>query len=71
MQAIFLENKNDSGRVRIFLYQDDLWSDLREDVKTWVQHNWLEWIQERPSWLTEKVKAHIPTDFLPADLSSS
>ena len=67
IQSFFLDNRSDDSlRIIIFNYQEDKWSEIREDVKMWVREKWPEWTRERPSWFTDGVKARIPADMIPA-----
>ena len=71
IQSFFLDNRSDDSlRIRVFKYQEDKWSEIREDAKMWVREKWPEWTRERPSWFTDEVKASIPADMIPASAST-
>ena len=65
-QAFFLDGKTDVTRSEIFVKNIKHWKkDIGEDVKAWVGENWETWMDERPEWLTDALKAKIPIDYIP------
>ncbi len=66
VKSNFVEATADSERIKVFDYQEAIWSEHREGVKKWVRDSWPDWNRERPEWLTDAVTARIPADMIPA-----
>ena len=39
--------------------------DIGENVKAWVHERWESWMEEKPEWLTDAIKAKIPIEYIP------
>ena len=61
----FKEAKCDEARIEVFSKHPSYYESNRKAVKLWVLENYFDWIDERPEWFTERVKALIPIDMLP------
>ena len=68
-QSFFRDGKTDAARIEIFNNSTKQWkNDIGEDVKAWVHENWETWIEEKPEWLTDALKARIPIEYIPIKL---
>jgi hypothetical protein len=63
--AYFLDNANDVARKQIFRRSQDLWSDIRDDVKSWTLKNWNAWVENPPDWFSDAFKESVPDDMIP------
>ena len=65
-QSHFKDGKADAVKADIFNNNVKQWKkDIGEDVKAWVRDNWETWMEERPEWLTDALKAKIPIEYIP------
>ena len=51
--------------MKVFADHEDLWSDIRGEVKEYTLKNWGRWEAERPTWFDENFKALVPDEFIP------
>jgi hypothetical protein len=67
--SLFLDHDDDESKVKVFLNHEDLWSDIRKEVKVYMHENWARWESTKPAWFDDNFKATIPDEFIPkADL---
>ena len=65
-QSFFRDGKTDETRAQIFEKNIKHWKkDIGEEVGVWVGERWDTWIEERPEWLTDAIKAKIPIEYIP------
>ena len=65
-QSHFKDGKADAVKADIFNNNVKQWKkDIGEDVKAWVGERWDTWMEERPEWLTDALKAKIPIEYIP------
>jgi hypothetical protein len=41
------------------------WKSIEEDVKAWVEANWVRWEEEKPKWFNEAMRARVPVKYIP------
>ena len=41
------------------------WISIEEEVRAWVEANWERWMEEKPKWLDEGMRARIPVEYIP------
>ena len=63
----YREAKSPQAKIQVLKLHPSYYASIRGEVAGWVQENYISWIEERPSWFTERVKANIPLDMIPAD----
>ena len=63
--SYFLENDDDATKSIIFSTNEDLWIDIREEVKVWALKKWNGWSENPPEWFTEAFKERVPDDMMP------
>lgn len=63
--SLFLDHENDESKAKVFLNHEDLWSDIRDEVKVYMLLNWARWEAEKPLWFSENFKATVPDEFIP------
>ena len=65
-QSCFKDGKTEGEKAKVFNENVRLWKkDIGEDVKAWAHENWETWIEDKPEWLTDAVKAKIPIEYIP------
>ena len=68
MQASFLENEEDSEKVRIFTRNRLLWeSDIGAKVMEWWRARWAELTREKREWFTSRLIATVPDEYIPVE----
>ena len=66
-QSFFLNHQgNDSKRAYIFWRNERQWRSIRDLVRQWALSLYATWMQLRPAWFTDRLRALIPDDFTPA-----
>ena len=63
--AYFLGNDDDATKTILFTCNEDLWIDIRDEVKEWTLTNWSRWVESRPDWFTDAFKESVPDDMIP------
>lgn len=63
---LFRAATDDLARLSIFTSHPSYYASIRDEVKKWVGENYGVWVEERPEFFTERVKASIPLDMIPA-----
>ena len=66
-QAYFLDSEDEHVKMRIFENNEDLWSDIRDQVKAYSLNNWVRWEAEKPEWFNEAFKAGVPDYCIPKE----
>ena len=69
-QASFKNAKTDEARIYIFDRHPSYNENIRNELKEWVLENFETWVEEKPDWFTERAKASIPLDMIPADFTT-
>ena len=64
--ASFLEGKSDRIMFRVFKMSRHHWVLIEDKVRKWVGENWAKWEEEKPEWFTDRMKALVPVEFIPA-----
>ncbi len=49
----------------VFASHEDLWSDIRGEVKEYTLKKWATWEAEKPAWFDENFKALVGDEFIP------
>ena len=65
-QSYFLNGITDSVKIRTLDHNKRKWEPIRERVKAWTLSNWDRWEDEKPEWFTERWKAGLDDDMIPA-----
>ena len=66
-QSFFLDHQgNDAKQAYIFWRNERQWRSIRDLVRQWALSLYATWMQLRPSWFTDRLRALIPDDFTPA-----
>lgn len=63
----FLQSDDDSTKMTVFMNHEDLWVEIKDQVKEFTMRNWARWTAERPDWFNEELKATVPDDFIPRE----
>lgn len=58
---------DDEKRMSIVKTHEDLWKEIRDDVKDYSLKMWMLWEQRKPGWLDDNFKMHVPDDFIPEE----
>ena len=62
----FLDSSDDAAKAdAIFWNTKRYWNDIESQVEEWVRSNWEKWIEEKPAWFDEHIKARIPPHMIP------
>jgi hypothetical protein len=48
-----------------FKYSHHHWNSIEEDVKAWVEANWDRWLEEKPKWFDDAMRARVPLEYIP------
>jgi hypothetical protein len=67
----FRDAKTDQMKMNILKLHPSYYASIRGEVKEWVRENWDIWNEEMPDWFTERVKASVPKDMIPASEETS
>ena len=60
-----MESSEDSVRALIFIKNRRHWKSIEGKVEEWVRENWERWMEEKPEWLNDNMKARIPPNMIP------
>ncbi|GMI44361.1 hypothetical protein TrCOL_g431 [Triparma columacea] len=59
-------NGTDAGKAdAAFDTSKHHWKSIEEDVRTWVEANWVRWEEEKPEWFDEAMRARVPVEYIP------
>jgi hypothetical protein len=64
-QKIFRDGDSDEVKSIIFKNHKSYYVDIWSEVDEWVRENWEGWIEEKPEWFNERVKASVPREMIP------
>jgi hypothetical protein len=70
-QKKFTGASSNRAKFAIFDSHPSYYEYNRGEVKEWVRENWDIWNEEMPDWFTERVKASVPKDMIPASEETS
>jgi hypothetical protein len=48
-----------------FKYSKHHWNSIEEEVKAWVEANWDRWMEEKPKWFDDAMRARVPVEYIP------
>ena len=48
-----------------FKYSKHHWEANEEEVKAWVEANWVRWEEEKPDWFDDAMRARVPIEYIP------
>ncbi len=60
-----MDSSENSVRALIFIKNRRHWKSIEGKVEEWVRENWEKWMEEKPEWLSENIKAKIPPHMIP------
>ena len=66
--SLFRDHKDDELKIRVFINHEDLWSDIRGEVKEYTHKKWATWESEKPDWFGDNFKALVSDEFIPEAL---
>jgi hypothetical protein len=49
----------------IFQNSKHHWESIEEEVKAWVEANWDRWVEEKPKWFDDAMRARVPVEYVP------
>jgi hypothetical protein len=52
-----------------FKYSKHHWEANEEEVKAWVEANWVRWEEEKPEWFDDAMRARVPVEYIPGAAS--
>ena len=65
---LFKTHEDDSLKAdAVFTNNENQWKSIRDEVKDWVQENWERWMDEKPTWLDDNMRAIIPPYMIPSE----
>ena len=65
----FMESDHDGIKAgAVFQCSEHTWRKIRPGVKLWVKTNYDDWIEQRPPWFTDEMRAKIPSDMIPSNM---
>jgi hypothetical protein len=41
------------------------WKSIEEEVRSWVEANWVRWEEEKPKWFDDDMRAKVPVEYIP------
>jgi hypothetical protein len=56
----FLNATTDERKFDILKKNENMWRDIRNDVKDWLASRLPVWLEEEPPWLTDRYRSLIP-----------
>ena len=60
-----MDSDKDSIKALVFIKNRQHWRSIEDKVEKWVHENWERWMEEKPEWLNDNMKARIPSDMIP------
>jgi hypothetical protein len=48
-----------------FKYSKHHWKAHEEEVRAWVEANWDRWVEEKPKWFDDAMRARVPVEYIP------
>jgi hypothetical protein len=61
----FREGTDDVKALYAFEFSKHHWKAIEEDVKSWVEANWERWLEEKPKWFDDAMRARVPVEYIP------
>jgi hypothetical protein len=61
----FKEGSDASKANYSFLSSKHHWKAIEEEVKAWVEANWDRWVEEKPKWFDDAMRARVPVEYIP------
>jgi hypothetical protein len=61
----FREGADDVKAVFTFQRSKHHWKAIEEDVRAWVEANWVRWEEEKPKWFDDAMRARVPIEYIP------
>jgi hypothetical protein len=61
----FKEGTDDVKAEYTFKYSKHHWKTHEEEVKAWVEANWDIWVEEKPKWFDDEMRARVPVEYIP------
>jgi hypothetical protein len=64
----FREGSDSVKALYAFEFSKHHWKAIEEDVKSWVEANWERWLEEKPKWFDDAMRARVPVEYIPTAL---
>jgi hypothetical protein len=61
----FREGKGDGVKAAHMAMSKHHWSSIEDEVKAWVEANWVRWEEEKPKWFDVAMRARVPIEYIP------
>ena len=61
----YFESDEDETKSFVFISNIRYWKEIENEVEEWVGKNWTKWMEEKPEWLNDNIKARIPPHMIP------
>jgi hypothetical protein len=62
----FRDSADDASKAEsIFSNSKHHWESIEEEVKSWVEANWVKWEEEKPDWFDETMRAKMAVEYIP------
>ena len=61
----FTEGEEEAKAKYSFKMSKHHWISIEEDVKAWVEANWVRWERDKPEWFTAEIKKRVPIEYIP------
>ena len=62
----FFSNAEDALKADAIFWNNRMyWEDIEDQIEKWVRENWERWMDEKPEWLDDQIKARIPAHMIP------
>jgi hypothetical protein len=61
----FQEGAEDVKAKYIFKYSKHHWKSIEEEVRAWIEANWVRWLEEKPKWFDDAMRARVPVEYIP------
>ena len=56
----FMHARKDEQQLEILMINEELWRDIRGDVKSWLEERLPSWLEEEPTWFSAYKRSLIP-----------
>jgi hypothetical protein len=61
----FREGTDEVKAEFTFKYSKHHWKAIEEEVKAWVEANWDRWVEDKPKWFDDAMRARVPVEYIP------
>jgi hypothetical protein len=62
----FRDSSDEASKAdSIFRNSKHHWELIEEEVKAWVQANWVRWEDDKPDWFDDAIRARVPAEYIP------